>query len=525
MPGDVHEPRVLDREYELQTRLGRGGAAVVVKARQRSLGRAVALKVLSKELSPRQERLFFEEATRLAALDHPNIVTIHDFGVLGASRRPCLVMQLVSGRDLAQLLAEEGPLAPARAVGLVAQACDALAYSHAAGLVHRDIKPANLLVTDTGDREHVLVADFGVARDTSKRGESSVIGVVSGTPAWMSPEQCAGEASGVTSDVYSLALVLYALLTGRNPFERANPAAAMNAQLGPRPASPDEVRPEVSRALSRVVMSALAASPSARPQSARALKDLLLASLEGPESRPTQAGARRAPSDVTLDAQPAERTVAAPAVAEAAFSTVPRSKRWSHRATLGVALVLAVLVVGAVLVARHLVSTELDALPQFPFREELLDELAVLGTRGNLPWGASWDTVRRKLGPQWMEATKLDYGDRGLRRVWYRPKNGASGEDTPETLLLFRGVRLAGLYIRFFDTETRESLSTALERRFGREPDEQRTSRLGNAERPLLEWRQGRLSWFVHTYCGDGCWAALQIASDSRVFLDSHVGK
>ncbi|HYF35908.1 MAG TPA: serine/threonine-protein kinase, partial [Prosthecobacter sp.] len=201
-------------QLEILACLGRGGMGVVYKARQRSLNRLVALKLLAPERVNDAEfaERFAREAQALAQLDHPHIVTVYDFGRTGEFF--FLLMEFVDGVNLRQAL-HAGRFTPEQALSIVPPVCEALQFAHEHGIVHRDIKPENLLLDKTG---RVKIADFGIAKmmaaDTGARGERQVVG----TPEYMAPEQQSAPASADhRADVYSLGVVLYEMLTGELP--------------------------------------------------------------------------------------------------------------------------------------------------------------------------------------------------------------------------------------------------------------------------------------------------------------------
>jgi len=218
-PGDLLEGR-----YQIEDRLGEGGVGFVYRARQIKLHRLVAIKLLQQdvmgdeELRPRFER----EALTLAALSHPNIVSLQDYGAVRG--RPYLVMELLEGRTLREVIDQDGPLAPTRALGLARQVLLALAYAHSFGIVHRDLKPANLLVQDLPSTEHVKVLDFGLVKlipgSHLDRGvQLSRVGFTFGTPAYMSPEHAVGGEVDGRSDLYAVGVLLFEMFAGGKPFD------------------------------------------------------------------------------------------------------------------------------------------------------------------------------------------------------------------------------------------------------------------------------------------------------------------
>jgi eukaryotic-like serine/threonine-protein kinase len=245
--------------YAVEKTLGKGGMATVELARDTELGRLVAIKRLFASLAGDgvfQER-FFREARMAAALSHANLVAVYDVGEHDGL--PYIVMEYVEGETLAELMARSGPLATARAVELIAQACAGLEHAHAAGLVHRDIKPQNLLVRRDG---LVKIADFGIAR-TLEATQLTQTGTVLGTAAYLAPEQARGERVTAAADIYSLGAVAYELVTGRTPY--AFDSLADLAQKQRRPPAPMS---EVDAWVERAVHRALSYRPEDRQQSA-----------------------------------------------------------------------------------------------------------------------------------------------------------------------------------------------------------------------------------------------------------------
>jgi|GEM_PF-3480144 len=218
-PGDVLEGR-----YQVEDRIGEGGVGFVYRAVQLKLNRRVAVKLLQRdmvgdeELRPRFER----EAITLAALSHPNVVSIQDYGMVRG--QPFLVMELLEGRTLREILDAEGALEPMRALRLMRQLLQGLTYAHQRGIVHRDLKPANLLVQDLPASEHLKVLDFGLVKllpgSYLDRGvQLSRVGFTFGTPPYMSPEHATGGYVDARSDIYSVGILLFEMLTGQKPFD------------------------------------------------------------------------------------------------------------------------------------------------------------------------------------------------------------------------------------------------------------------------------------------------------------------
>jgi eukaryotic-like serine/threonine-protein kinase len=250
--------------YRLESRIATGGMGEVWRATDQVLGREVALKVLKPEYSddPTFRSRFETEARNAAALHHPNVASVFDFGELpaedgGDKPRPYLVMELVRGEPLSALLRKGEPMPPDVAANLVAQAADGLAAAHQLGIVHRDVKPANLLVTR--DRT-VKITDFGIARAADAVALTTT-GQVIGTPQYLSPEQAEGKTATEASDIYSLGVVLYECLAGRRPFDAESPIATALAHVREQPPPlPDDI----PVAMRRTVETALAKDPGDR---------------------------------------------------------------------------------------------------------------------------------------------------------------------------------------------------------------------------------------------------------------------
>jgi serine/threonine-protein kinase len=262
--------------YELQEEIGRGGMSVVFRARDRRLNRPVAIKVLPPELAydPAIRTRFTREAQTSAQLAHGHIVPIYDVGERDGLAY--FVMAIVGGGNLAALLARE-PRQPVEEVRrLLVEVADALAYAHLRGVIHRDIKPDNILLD--ADTARAMVTDFGIARAIEAGTRLTVTGNAIGTPTYMSPEQAMGEREvDGRSDIYSLAVVAYQMLTGRVPFSAGNSMALLlkHVQEPPRPIV--ELRPETPKALRDVIERALMKAPEDRWPTAAAMRDALRA--------------------------------------------------------------------------------------------------------------------------------------------------------------------------------------------------------------------------------------------------------
>ena len=278
----------IGHQYELEGEIGRGGMAVAYRARDLRLNRPVALKVLPPELAydPAIRTRFMREAQTSAQLSHSHIVSIYDVGEREGIAY--IVMALITGGNLAALLARE-PRQPINDVRrILCEIADALAYAHLHGVIHRDIKPDNILLD--GDSGRAMVTDFGIARAIEAGTRLTVTGTAVGTPTYMSPEQAMGEREvDGRSDIYSLGVLAYQMLTGRVPFTAGNSMALLLKQVSERPRSITELRPETPRALCEVIERALAKAPEDRWPTAAALRDALSSErVSGPSWRAEQ---------------------------------------------------------------------------------------------------------------------------------------------------------------------------------------------------------------------------------------------
>ena len=252
--------------YLVTQKLGEGGMGSVYLAEHPSIGKKVALKVLHSEFSSNQEitARFFNEAKAVNDIGHPNIVDIVDFGIIqaGVNREQLVyfIMEYLGGVTLSQLIRAEAPLPPERALGIALQVADALAASHRCGIVHRDLKPDNIILLQRGrERDFVKLLDFGIAKLTTEQPGSrrTRTGIVMGTPAYMSPEQCEGRGNiDHRTDIYALGIVLYEMLVGRVPFIGEGYGEILVQHLTQPPVPPSQYR-MMNPHLEAVVMKAL----------------------------------------------------------------------------------------------------------------------------------------------------------------------------------------------------------------------------------------------------------------------------
>jgi len=271
-------PRVLSGRYELSHLVARGGMAEVYRAHDRMLDRPVALKILFPELSV--DRSFVErfrrEAQAAANLSHQNIVPVFDWGEDGGTY--FIVMEFVDGRPLSSILRTAGPLHPDRAVEIAADVAAALAYAHRHGVIHRDVKPGNVLITDEGT---VKVTDFGIARAVNTEESLTQTGAVMGTATYFSPEQAEGVAVDARSDIYSLGVVLFEMVTGRPPFVGESPVSVASKHVRENPPAPREINPGVPPDLEAIILKCMAKSPDYRYATGEDLRVDLLRFREG----------------------------------------------------------------------------------------------------------------------------------------------------------------------------------------------------------------------------------------------------
>ncbi len=303
--------RTLAGRYRLDEVIGRGGMSTVYRATDLSLDRVVAVKVAMDPLlerDPVYAARFKREARAAAALSHAGAVTVFDAGADGPTRY--IVMEYVEGRDLSQILRDEGPLEPARAANIAEQVADTLAAAHGAGIVHRDIKPGNIMVS-AGDRVKVL--DFGIAHTADAVTLTQTASVL-GTAPYMAPEQAMGHPADARSDIYALGCVLYEMLTGKPPFMGEVAAAVLHQHVRVAPKPPRELNPSIPPALDALVLQMLAKDPADRPQTPGEVRDRL-AGYEDAQTEPTR----------PLPAAEALTAVAAAAAEVPQMATVPQA--------------------------------------------------------------------------------------------------------------------------------------------------------------------------------------------------------
>ncbi|HEX3461669.1 MAG TPA: Stk1 family PASTA domain-containing Ser/Thr kinase [Acidimicrobiales bacterium] len=271
-------PRVFSERYELNHLIARGGMAEVYRAHDRLLDRPVALKVLFPELSV--DRSFVErfrrEAQAAANLSHPNIVPVFDWGE--DSGAYFIVMEFIDGRPLSSILKTAGPLSADRAADIGSHVAAALGYAHKHGVIHRDVKPGNVLITDEGQ---VKVTDFGIARAINTEESLTQTGAVMGTATYFSPEQAEGIGVDPRSDIYSLGVVLFEMVTGRAPFLGDTPVAVASKHVRDIPPVPREINPSIPPTFEAIILKSMAKDPDHRYATAEELRADLLRFNEG----------------------------------------------------------------------------------------------------------------------------------------------------------------------------------------------------------------------------------------------------
>src|SRR5215510_5236813 len=293
--------RTLDQKYYLESKLGVGGMGTVYRAGRLRIGDRVAVKVLHPDqmADPHAVERFRREAQTASRLKHPNIVTVYDFGV---SREGLnyQVMELAEGESLRSLVHRYGRPAETVAAEIIRQVCAALDETHRLGIVHRDIKPENILVHTIPGGLHVKVLDFGIValRDV-KAGRLTRTGVVMGTPHYMSPEQCLGEELDGRSDIYSLGIVLFEMLTGVVPFDSPTLTAIVVKHVNDPPPPPCTLNPKISPAVESVVLRALEKRRGWRPQTAGEMARELIAVAGSAQPASTHPATVAAPGVVT----------------------------------------------------------------------------------------------------------------------------------------------------------------------------------------------------------------------------------
>jgi serine/threonine-protein kinase len=255
--------------YQLFEVLGVGATSRVVRGFDPMIGRPVAVKLFPSEIAQGEAReRFLREARVVGQLSHPNIITLHDMGIEESSQTPYLVMELIDGSPLDRLL-EKGALPLPRACAWVAHAAEALDMAHRRGVIHGDVKPANILITMDGK---VKLTDFGMARVGRRESRDSAL---LGTPAYWCPEQIMGRPQDARSDIFSLGVVLYEIITGKRPFDAESLQGICNHVLSSTPNLVSQLQPSIPASFDEIMVSCLAKNPESRVASGEALAQLL----------------------------------------------------------------------------------------------------------------------------------------------------------------------------------------------------------------------------------------------------------
>lgn len=263
---------VIEDRYRITEVIGVGSMGVVYRAVQEAVSREVAIKVLPKELASNRQAVkrFHHEAKAASRLNHPHIITVYDFGI-AAGGQPFIAMELLDGITMDRYLVERKRLELFEALPIVQQMCEAIGEAHNQGLIHRDIKPANIALVERGGRKnHVIILDFGIAKGTERLNDpdSTAPGVVFGSPVYMSPERFLGQSGDVRSDVYSLAVVIFQMLSGAVPFKSTDLINLISSHVIAAPPTVSSITSEatIPAAMEQVLQRALSKSPNDRPQ-------------------------------------------------------------------------------------------------------------------------------------------------------------------------------------------------------------------------------------------------------------------
>ena len=259
-------------KYRLEEHLGSGGMCDVYRATHEAMGKQVAVKLLNPALAADATiaQRFEQEAMAASRIHHPHAINVMDYGI-AEGNTPFIVMEFIRGVTLGEMLRKEGALSVERAANILRQAAGALVAAHSVGVVHRDIKPDNIIIAEYDGSDWVEVVDFGVAKvleDVNRRGNLTGANIIVGTPRYMSPEQCEEKPVDARSDIYSLAVVLYEMLSGEAPFKGDSSTRLLMAHASEPPEPLRNKRPDLSPELEAVVMNALEKDPARRPQSA-----------------------------------------------------------------------------------------------------------------------------------------------------------------------------------------------------------------------------------------------------------------
>jgi len=453
--GDRYLGSVVARKYRVEKLLGEGGMGRVYRATQLVLEKPVVLKLLHPGLQrdPRTVARFQREAKAASRLSHPNSIDVLDFGQTEDGAL-FIAMEFVDGRDLHQLLTDDWPLPETRVIRIVGQVLSALADAHQAGVIHRDLKPENVMVMARrgGETDVVKVLDFGIAKiiDPSRDGGPSLTrtGFVCGTPEYMSPEQAKGGQLDSRSDLYSVGVLLYQMVTRQLPFSSDSAMGYATKHLTEPPKPPNALRSgSCSRELEAVILWALRKEPSERPQTAEAFLDALNL-LPAAEAVHAPRTARvPIPLGMVGGASTGDALGVAATVASRRRTPAPRSRVWQ--------VLLGGLVIGAAAGAAFLVLRPLS-------EENGSASAAAVPPAAQPPWLRELSSARRDVGRATALAQDGDNlylaGDRGLARSKYLE----AFEANPTPALALKLGMLAHLRGAAGETEARGFLARAL---------------------------------------------------------------
>jgi serine/threonine-protein kinase len=268
----MNEQKRLNDRYQLEELLGSGGMAFVYRGTDLMLERPVAVKILRQNFTETEEfrERFRLEARAAANLSHPNIVTIYDFGI--SDEHPFIVMEYIPGPHLKRRIQQLGRIPIPECIDLMSQACAGIGYAHRAGIVHCDIKPHNLVVSPDGQ---LKVTDFGIARALASIHPDEQTDIVWGSPQYFAPEQAAGSPPSPASDVYSLGVVMYEMLTGTLPFQADSSEELAHLHQISNPVPPSQLNPAISIELEKILLKVLEKEPAARYRTADQLGHIL----------------------------------------------------------------------------------------------------------------------------------------------------------------------------------------------------------------------------------------------------------
>jgi eukaryotic-like serine/threonine-protein kinase len=318
--------------YEVISKLGSGGMAIVYRAKDTVLSRTVTVKVLREQFASDEDftKRFRREAQAVASLSHPNIVSVYDVGK--DDEQEYIVMEFVDGQNLKEFIKEHAPLQVEQAVDIASQICDALDHAHKHQIIHRDIKPHNILLTADG---RAKVTDFGIARAVSAATVTHT-GTIVGSVHYFSPEQARGELTNEQSDLYSLGIILYEMVTGTLPYDGESPISIALKHMNEQPKAPSSINPAVPKNMEQVILRAISKAPECRYANAKELKQDLERVAKGLSAMPYKPVHRHADAQATQVMRPISGEAAA--IGKKKKRLTPAG--WAAIAVLVVALVL-----------------------------------------------------------------------------------------------------------------------------------------------------------------------------------------